>query len=162
MGCHTWFLNRISDKSEGALKVVREIIKQQAEKNIEEYRTLLKEAHSKNTNSKDVGTLNELIHDDTKLLNFLETLSPEELEKSLCSIHAKRYKYISGYGACERIEEFHDVFRIYTYPSDLLCSFDETIQFIEENKDNCKIFEYTYNQLKKFWDEYPQGLICFG
>ena len=62
------------------------------------------------------------------------------------------------------VDDFHDVFRKYGYPDDKLFSYDETIKYIENEKNECYVRdkEHTYKQLKDFWDKYPDGMINFG
>jgi len=56
--------------------------------------------------------------------------------------------------------EFHDLFRIGSYPETVLTSLDETLKFIENN--NCQTYHDTEEQLKKFFNKYPNGVIEFG
>lgn len=59
----------------------------------------------------------------------------------------------------EEIDEFHDLFRVGDYPETTLHSFEETTEFIENNKVKGDIY---WDELKKFWEKYPDGLITFG
>jgi hypothetical protein len=57
----------------------------------------------------------------------------------------------------------HDLFRYRVYDSEIvLKSFDETMDFIKDEKNNCEVFEDTNKYLKDFWDKYPDGRIEFG
>jgi transposase len=58
---------------------------------------------------------------------------------------------------------------IENYPTVELFSLDETLNFIEKNKD--KIYYYHFNEVSKkdwkerlfvFWNEYPNGMIDMG
>ena len=78
------------------------------------------------------------------------------------------YLYIRGKGCYDSLN-WCDIFRIGGYPENLLFSLDETLEFIEQNKD--KIHSYHYNEISKkgwkeqledFWKEYPDGMIFFG
>lgn len=53
---------------------------------------------------------------------------------------------------------FHDVFRKYDYPNDILFSLDESLEYI----NSCDVFEDTVGRLKEFWSKYPNGMINFG
>ena len=65
--------------------------------------------------------------------------------------------------------DYHDIFRTRlrnsdnTYTDKTLCSYKETIEFIE-NKNNLvySIQDNYLKQLKEFWDSYPNGVIYFG
>ena len=56
--------------------------------------------------------------------------------------------------------EFHDVFRESGFPEIILGSYDETIDYIRDDK--CVVFDYTDEYLKRFWNKYPDGKIEFG
>lgn len=58
--------------------------------------------------------------------------------------------------------EFHDLFRLGGYPEDILLSLDETLNFIENNKANIHLYDYSIEKLKLFWEKYPNGNIHFG
>jgi hypothetical protein len=58
--------------------------------------------------------------------------------------------------------EFHDIFRKYNYPEIELYSYQETIDYISNVENRCNIYDYTMEQLKKFWNKYPNGMIRFG
>jgi outer membrane protein assembly factor BamD (BamD/ComL family) len=68
-----------------------------------------------------------------------------------------------------KVNEYHDVFRCYKrkengcYVDDIrLLSLKETLDFINDPSNHCETYEYTIEQLKKFWAEYPDGFIEFG
>lgn len=58
--------------------------------------------------------------------------------------------------------EYHDVFRKYGYPEDVLFSMEETIEYIMEPKNKCLLYTDTMKRLIEFWTEYPDGCITFG
>ena len=58
--------------------------------------------------------------------------------------------------------DIHDVFRIGGYPDDQLFSLEETMAFIECNKDRITFTENWEETLKKFWLLHPDGKIQFG
>jgi len=58
--------------------------------------------------------------------------------------------------------EFHDLFRKYGYPSDILYSYDATIKYIENKDNQCTTYDFTLERLKDFWEKYPDGQIHFG
>ena len=56
--------------------------------------------------------------------------------------------------------EYHDVFRASWDEDTILTNYEDTIKYIKEN--NCKIFDYTFDKLKEFFEKYPKGVIEFG
>lgn len=75
------------------------------------------------------------------------------------------YVFIEGKGLyADNGNMPHDVFRIHNYPEDRLFSLEETIQFIEKNRDKINFYnpELIFKKLNSFWEQYPQGMIYFG
>lgn len=64
--------------------------------------------------------------------------------------------------------DYHDVFRTWkrnedgTYTDDVITSYKEMIKWFEENSDKHDANEKALKELKKFWDEHPDGVIDFG
>jgi len=56
----------------------------------------------------------------------------------------------------------HDVFRIAGFPNNYLLSLEETLAFIEKNKEIITLGENWEERLRAFWSEYPDGVIEFG
>ena len=56
--------------------------------------------------------------------------------------------------------EFHDWFRTGYDEDKILRSFEETMIYIKEK--NCQTFENTEQELKEFFNKYPDGVIEFG
>ncbi len=56
--------------------------------------------------------------------------------------------------------EFHDLFRTGYDEDKILRSFEETMIYIKEK--NCQTFENTEQELKEFFNKYPDGVIEFG
>lgn len=73
-----------------------------------------------------------------------------------------------GYEYCKRNDSIyvesddmpHDIFRIGGYPVDELLSYDETIAFCQLKK--VELSDLQKNELKEFWNQYPDGRIIFG
>ena len=106
-----------------------------------------------------------------------------EIEKKLKSIYAKidddmdhlsdAEIYILDKDAGDLYEqndtEFHDLFRTSKlnangmYPGDEIFSYEETLKWLEDNEN--KIYSFSNElkeQLKNFWNKYPNGVINFG
>lgn len=56
----------------------------------------------------------------------------------------------------------HNLFRIGGYPNDKLLSLEQTMNFIERNKERISFTENWETKLKNFWSENPNGVIEFG
>lgn len=71
--------------------------------------------------------------------------------------------WIDGKGLYISSDELpHDLFRKYGYPEIRLFSLEETLSYIHDKDNECFIYDYTEESLKKFWEEYPDGMIEFG
>lgn len=164
MGCHTWFYKKITV----SLKEAREQLVTNLEKGIEFYDEMI------------AGQLDE------DLLDSYPEWTPEYgiyqkaiynrklrmVKKGLCSVAVMRnYSYNDTpvfydknknchYVSSEELP--HNLFRIYGYPLDKLWSLNETLDFIEKNKEKSSIYDYTYEKLEEFWKNYPDGMIDFG
>lgn len=55
-----------------------------------------------------------------------------------------------------------NIFRIGTYPEDILLSPQETAKFINKNRKMIKFCNNWKTELKDFWNNNPDGLIIFG
>ena len=57
--------------------------------------------------------------------------------------------------------ELHDPFRA-KYDDIILQGYDETIEYIDNNKDNIILKDNTYSLLEEFFNKYPDAIIEFG
>jgi hypothetical protein len=60
------------------------------------------------------------------------------------------------------VDGYHDLFRKYGYPEDRLFSLEETLEYINDPKNECQTYDKTVERLTKFWTENPDGMITFG
>lgn len=144
MGCHTWFYKKWDISLEEAKSQLKEIIENSI-------------AH------KEQWEVEENLEYFIDLKNSLDTMSEKEI-----------FEYFSGYNknVCEYIEDKglfiytrglpHDLFRKYGYPEDTLFSLEETLEYMYTPKNKCKIFDWSEELVRKFWEEYPNGMINFG
>lgn len=56
----------------------------------------------------------------------------------------------------------HNLFRVGGYPEDKLLSLEETLDFIERNKETVSFSENWERKLVDFWEKNPNGVIEFG
>lgn len=166
MGCHTWFYKKIETPTIDEIKSV----------------LISRWKH-------ELDFLNKLINDrssiDPELLEAYPEWTVEYAEKSkvywetaittidsrlideeLCDLYCDSVDditiYVDGRGWFSEVDEFHDVFRKYGYPDDMLFSFEQTMDYINNPDNKCETYDYTEKTLKEFWEKYPDGLIEFG
>jgi hypothetical protein len=61
------------------------------------------------------------------------------------------------------IDTPHNLFRVGSFPDDKLLSLQQTMEFIEQNKDDYILFSENWeDRLKEFWAKNPDGVIEFG
>lgn len=105
-----------------------------------------------------------------------DLLPEEDVWEDLCKLPNGQYAhYVKGKGMFAKAD-YHDVFRVWHYPKDELFSYEQTINFIEcrlANDENSVYFadnlndnirndkKYALKRLREFWEEYPDGMICF-
>lgn len=99
------------------------------------------------------------------------------VKKSLCKV-ATLHRFaieVMDLNYCRRnntfykdCDKYHDLFRFYGYPPNELLSFEETVLFMEKDERACPSlntendFRKIRLELKKFWNENPEGMIAFG
>jgi hypothetical protein len=183
MGCHTWFYKKIETPSEDE---IRSTVKDRCEREIQFLEKLI---HRRSEIDEDLlEAYPEWTPDYAKeikphweriiafanggsidLSEFPEYFFEEDYDKEnlLSQFYAawqpKLTVYIPERGFYEEVE-FHDVFRKYGYPEDLLFSLEETLTYINNPKNKCSIHdkEWTLKTLYEFWKKYPDGMIQFG
>ena len=93
------------------------------------------------------------------------------VEKGLCKLAVMNhqpddetgqlYRFVEGNLYCTDDTLPHDIFRVGGYPEDLLFDFYDTIRFCRV-KNNIELSPQQIGNLRKFWDDYPDGMISFG
>lgn len=163
MGCHTWFYRRIDRTIEEA----RELFLTEYKKSLKSWEELLNNPADECRVA--YGWTQEYCD------HYFEVLKRQirMVEKGLCNVAVMNKQldhciYIPGRGLfITDVSMTHNIFRIGGYPEDMLFSFEETIEFIEKNKEAISNYrgplqEDTIDRLKKFWEQYPDGMIDFG
>lgn len=172
MGCHTWFYKKVDVNYE---EVKAEVIYHYEE----EISLLDKMINDRESLDKDILDAYPEFTIEYGLKN--KPIAERKLSiirKNLCKeAVCRRYRhddkltdYVTGKGFYITTDDlYHDLFRIGNYPVDKLFSLEETLDFIEKNKD--KIHSFYFNkiqnkdfkqQLEDFWQKYPDGMIDFG
>lgn len=185
MGCHTWFYKKIQDPSSEEINAT---VKDRCEKELEfldklinrrneideellecypewtpEWATVMKDAWNKIYHFVDGGELN--IKELPEAFNafFDEGMSRDSILAFLYEMWTPELtNFVEGKGWFEDTDEFHDVFRKYGYPDDMLFSLQETLDYIANPDNECTTYEWTNRRLNEFWEKYPNGMIQFG
>ncbi len=182
MGCHTWFYKKMETPSN---EVMYNSIKNVLDSNLKYYRlhfSFIKKAllfvyswilipAFKNSNRfKELHNECHIIYYGRELMLLKQNKDNTEwLAKKYASISYAAslglISFVEGKGLYHEPESDslpHDVFRVYDYPDIKLFSLEETLAFISNPKNECKVFEETHDELVEFWTKYPDGMICFG
>ena len=193
MGCHTWFYRKVEDPSvdkmmstiedriERELTFLEKLINDRdsidaellecysdwtpewAVKNREFWTQLsmfLKgEAELRDSDKRKFWMHIDVDNQNTELNNDKR----ESILKQLYSTWSDEL-YIEGRGFFVDDTGYHDEFRKYGYPNDLLFSLEETLAYIDDPKNKCFVSdrEWTEKRLKEFWEKHPDGMIQFG
>lgn len=189
MGCHTWFYKKIEVSYEQArtnylTQIERELAF--SERMIKgEIDADLLEAYPEWT--PEYGERLKAIFLRHKRLVEGRYCQVATMDKYSRGFEVIRYIPEKGmFLACDSLP--HDVFRVYKYPKDKLFSWEETLKFLCNPEKNCHMgglkhegikeyidtyplyanldryadITFSYNTLKRFWDENPDGMISFG
>ncbi|MCK9447022.1 hypothetical protein M0Q50_09250 [bacterium] len=168
MGCHTWFYRKIDN-------VPYDKVKEQFIKNLKyDIKFFYNMVYHKDRIKKEYLDIypnygpEYFKHRYDVFVRQLRLVENDYCKVAVC----KRYHYRnnptiyfngSHYVSFDSLP--HDTFRIYGYPIIKLKSYEETIKFINDNKNNEKFWclDSDYEDvLKKFWNKYPDSFICFG
>jgi len=174
MGCHTWFYKRVDRTIEEArAKYIANL-----EESIVDFTKILNDPNDECRLAYEWD--NELIQHSIDIWNRQLRM----VKSNLCNVavfnkqpndDGRLYQYENGNLYCYNDDLPHDIFRIGEYPEDKLFSLDETLKYLEDHSDKIHyastIFEKksevvlkrkAIEELKKFWEEYPDGMIEFG
>lgn len=178
MGCHTWFYKKNNDIT---YEMCKEHLIKRYNRDITFYDDLINKLTNDNLSDDDKDFIKHYPEFDYNYCVIHKAITQRSLqiiEKGLCK-KAVCNTYNSNFGLTYYIENKgfytsydslpHDMFRLGGYPEDNLFSYEETIKFIEEHKD--EIYYYHQNKvtgetfeeaLQRFWLENPDGMIQFG
>lgn len=164
MGCHTLFYKPYKISLEEAKTLL-----------LEQYKQDITHYSDESTDDEIIETVKALRRGIILLENDL--LPEEDIWEDLFELPNGQYAhYVKGKGMFAEAD-YHDIFRVWNYPKDELFSYEQTIVFINyklfidkhsvyfvdnlnDNTQNDK--EYALKRLRQFWEEYPDGMICFG
>ena len=89
---------------------------------------------------------------------FFRAIKENEIATDTCDYSDEMF----GEDRYTDIDTPHDLFRIGGYPDDKLLSLQQTMEFIERNKERISFSENWEERLKEFWSKNPDGVIEFG
>jgi len=159
MGCHTWFYRKIERTQEEA--------KQSCVKYLKNARNLAWKIHRKPNNYCGIEwntTKEEQLNQINCLNRQIRMVSNNLCKKAVWNNQNDEdlVKYFEDKGLYIEDTGFHDVFRKYGYPDDVLFSIKETLDYIQNKENDCTVYENTIERLNEFWSKYPNGAISFG
>lgn len=167
MGCHTWFYTKIETPSDVEIKsVVIEHLMSEANFNqrlVSQRETIdadILEAYPEWTPEYAAECLEHTNQKISAINN--ETIDKDELYQMYCDYADGLMCWAPGRGFYQEVEDYHDVFRKYGYPEDMLFSYAETIDYVNNPTNECFTYDFTLDLLQRFWAEYPSGMIRFG
>lgn len=169
MGCHTWFYKKIEkpsyeemkqfilkkyyDSVEGLNKWINNPLDEEYLEMSSVYTEWTIE-YLKQWRDVDLRRIRLIENDYCKVAVMNKYCSYSD--DILVPVNNNIYKDVSG------VNGYHDVFRKYGYPNDMLFSLEETLNYINNTENECVIYENSIELIKKFWNEYPDGMIDFG
>lgn len=160
MGCHTWCYKKINRSFEEAKLIALERITI----SIHEWANMPEE---------DLIELREMYEPDRFIVKNIISHRRLLIKRIL---NNKREKYVwdwqpemihntkhgNYYGDNNSLP--YDIFRAWTYPTNQFFSFEEIETWIKKNEEvRCeKLTPEQWEYLRKFWIEYPDGMMKFG
>ena len=191
MGCHTWFRKRVGNAPKESIVRdewirISELYLEELIKNLRFRtgsgkilfdkwiysmifenlgRTDLVEARLPEI---DESTIEDEIDKVEKELEELKNgllLSDYAFSAAAESLVSDKYDYhysleVTREGIFLGTDDYHDVFRVWGYPEDVLKSLSQTLDYCKER--GIDLEEHQLEELKKFWNKYPDGQIYFG
>lgn len=167
MGCHTWFYKKIERPTDFEIKtVVINRLMREADFNlrlINQRETIdddILEAYPEWT--PEYAT--ECLEHTKQVIEAInsDTIDKDELYQMYCDYADELMVWVPGHGFYQEADGYHDLFRKYGYPEDMLFSYEDTMDYINNQDNECYTYESTELHLKEFWAEYPNGMIKFG
>lgn len=159
MGCHTWFYRKIERTQEEAKQSCINYLKHARNLGWKIYK-----------NPKGYAGIDWKVN-KTEQLRYIYLLNRQirMVSNNLCQKAIWNYQndedlveYFEGRGLYIEDTGFHDVFRKYGYPNDVLFSLEETLKYIDDVKNDCVLRENSKERLYEFWSKFPNGAISFG
>lgn len=157
MGCHTWFYKKVNGPT---LQEAVDKLTQEYEGEIE----FLENYKGTDFTPEEIKRSKEYFINEMSQIESGCLLDSQIFEKYTSSdLSFEILVYAENKGFYLSSDELpHDLFRKYGYPETRLFSLEETLSYIHDKDNECFVYDYTEESLKKFWKEYPDGMIEFG
>ena len=163
MGCHTWF----NAKKEVDYDLMKSFV-------LNEFRSTndLLQSYINDTNSEEyLDMVSIYTYLTVEYMSWVISVNERKIriiENGYCQnavVHKycifNNYTYVEGKGIYIDAG-YHNAFRNGNGHIDKqLFSYDETIDFLKDESNNCLILENTFVQVREFWDKHPEGMIEF-
>lgn len=181
MGCHTWFFKKIESPTS---EVIVKFVKERVSEELDFLNRLINDRESIDVDLLEIYPewdieyakknipIWEAIYDFANGVKIDFSIFPEyffpdvpedELLESLYSSFMPGIiTFIKGRGWYSECDDYHDVFRKYGYPENMIFSLEETLEYIKDPKNECVVYDYTERRIREFWEKYPNGMINFG
>lgn len=165
MGCHTWAYKKIATPPFEAMKKKVLRVYSQSIKNTQKWIDNPQDPECLDT----FGYYSDWTIEDLKRWQAIGKRKIRLIESGFCK-NAVINKYcehspsltMNHNGTLYTKVEFGNMFRKYGYPNDKLFSLEQTLDYINNPNNKCVVYDNTIEELKKFWNKYPDGMIKFG
>lgn len=167
MGCHTWFYKKTETPTDESIK---EYLLEYCAAELKYLDALVNDRESIDPHMLDAYPEWTPEWAKERIIEWSDlqaSIQNDSLEKAkLYELYLGWYNDLIAYdekhGWFEPVDEYHDLFRVGGYPEDHLCSLEETLEYINNPENQCRVYDYTNESLAAFWNKYPDGLIEFG
>lgn len=171
MGCHTWFYKKIVPQP--TLQECKDMVVESLNKEIqycqdyidgkeddEDMLMIWKQYDPQELMKEYQESLDRINNNDEEFIfeEASHVIYMKDCESGVVIYHKGNF-YISARNLP------HDIFRTWGYPEDALESYDDFENFIATHDYGLSQYdtlEETKQAMKKFWDDYPDGLVEFG
>lgn len=166
MGCHTWFFKKIDTPP---YKEMKKFV-------VDTYKRSVSDLTRWIDNPTDaeylemvsvytdwtIEAINKWRDADARRVRMIEAgLCKQAVMNKFCMYSDGLKEFYNG-NLYDDVDGYHDLFRKYGYPEDRLFSLEETLEYINDPKNECQTYDKTVERLTKFWTENPDGMITFG
>ena len=171
MGCHTWFYKKM--ETQPTLQECKDMVIRILQEEIQSCQDYIdgKEDDEDMLRIWEQYDPQELLKEYRESLNRVNNNDEEFIfEEATHVIYMKDWEagvviYHKGdfYVSARNLP--HDIFRTWGYPEDVLESYEDFENFIATHDyalSQYDTLEETKQAMKKFWDDYPDGLVEFG
>lgn len=166
MGCHTWFYNKIDTPP---YEEIKEVVIKVYQDNIDLFNKWIDnplcDEYVEMCSVYTEYTIDKIKKWRDLNIRLVRIIKNNYCKKAVlnryCIYNKDLIVNING-ELYKNVKEYHDSFRKYGYPDDMLFSLEETIDYINNPNNECYLYDYSIKKISEFWDKYPNGMIDFG